>query len=64
MTEATKLERAMADAARFRSLALARSWAQGTTEPRWIVLGSDERFWVLRPADAAVLERHGFEIVR
>lgn len=46
---------------RFRSLALARSFAGKAIRPLWIILGDHPEFWVVRPVDADRLERAGYE---
>lgn len=46
---------------RFRNLGRARSWVDHGPKPQRIMLGDDERFWVVTPADAARLEHQGYE---
>jgi hypothetical protein len=46
---------------RFEHLANARSWVDHGVKPQRIMLGDDEKFWVVCPADAARLERAGCE---
>ena len=46
---------------RFRSLRLAKSFANRATKPLWIMLGDHPEFWVVRPVDADRLERAGYE---
>ena len=46
---------------RFRSLGLARNFANRATKPLWIILGDHPEFWVVRPVDADRLERAGYE---
>lgn len=54
----------------FSTLARARSYAARCKKPMWVVLGDiDEEAgtataWVVCPADAAKLERLGYEIAR
>lgn len=45
---------------RFTSLALAQSFAD-RKQGRAVMLGDDERFWVVSMADAQRLERQGYE---
>ena len=45
----------------FRNLDNATSFASHATTPQRVMLGDDERFWVVTPADASRLERAGFE---
>jgi hypothetical protein len=55
--------------AEFRSLDLARFYAERCTKAHWVVQGDldddgeNGRFWVVLPADAARLEAAGYEIV-
>jgi hypothetical protein len=55
--------------AEFRSLELARSYAERCTKPHWVVQGDIDgdgengRYWVVLPADAARLEAAGYELV-
>jgi len=46
---------------RFRDLGSAASFQARCIRPMRIMLGDDEMFWVVTPADAARLERQGFE---
>jgi hypothetical protein len=46
---------------KFVSLANANSFVQHCVKPMWVMLGDDMRFWVVTPADAARLERAGYE---
>lgn len=52
-------------AARFSSLGSARRWAEMCR--MWVVMGDHDGdvgvYWVVKPADAARLERVGYEIV-
>jgi len=53
----------------FGSLERARSYAARCEKPMWVVLGDIEDtgaavVWVVCPADAAKLERAGYEIAR
>ena len=47
--------------ARFRDRALAESWAGHAVRSQVVMLGDDGRYWVVSPADAARLERLGYE---
>lgn len=49
--------------AKFKSINLARSFAARGLKANWIVLGDDGQYWVVRPVDAARLERAGHEII-
>jgi hypothetical protein len=46
---------------RFIERGHAFGFAQRGTKPLRVMLGDDERFWVVTPADAARLERGGYE---
>lgn len=50
----------------FRSLELARQCVAHCAKPHWIVMGDCDEdggvFWVVLPADAARLERAGYEM--
>jgi hypothetical protein len=46
---------------RFRTLGNAQSWVDHGVKPQKIILGDDETFWVVSPADASRLERRGYE---
>ena len=46
---------------RFRNFGNAQNWVDHGVKPQRIMLGDDERFWVVTPADAARLERQGYE---
>jgi hypothetical protein len=48
--------------AKFRSLALAQSFADRGTKAMMIVLGDDHRFWVTTMAGAQRLVRQGYEL--
>jgi hypothetical protein len=54
--------------AEFRDLSLARHYAASCTKSHWVVLGDIDddgengRYWVVLPADAARLERAGYQI--
>ena len=48
----------------FRSRKLAQSWVDHCTSPTRIVHGDDGMFWIVCPADAATLERRGYEVLR
>ena len=56
--------------AEFTSLANARSHAARCVKTHWIILGDiDEdglngKYWVVMPADAARLEKSGYQIIR
>jgi hypothetical protein len=45
----------------FRSLRLARSFADNSQARMRVVMGDAGVFWVVAPADAARLERAGYE---
>jgi hypothetical protein len=45
----------------FRCLGYAESFAYRAIKPLRVMLGDDETFWVVCPADAARLERAGYE---
>ena len=47
--------------ARFRDRALAYDWAAHAVKSQLVMLGDDGRYWVVSPADAARLERLGYE---
>jgi hypothetical protein len=47
---------------RFSTPEAARHFADRCTRPMWVVLGDAARAWVVCPADAARLERAGYEI--
>lgn len=48
---------------KFVELTNARSFIEHATKIMLIVHGDDMRFWVVTPADAARLQRAGYEIV-
>lgn len=48
---------------RYRSLALARAAAGRRGKMSAIVLGDHPEYWLVRPSDAARLERAGYEIL-
>ncbi len=48
-------------AARFNDRALAFQNAAHATKAKCVMLGDDGKFWVVRPVDAARLERMGYE---
>jgi len=48
-------------ACRFKSRELAFSFAYRAAKPMRVMLGDDERYWVVTPADASRLERWGYE---
>lgn len=48
---------------KFRELGLALSFQERCLRPMRLVLGDDEMFWVVTPADAARLERGGYELI-
>jgi hypothetical protein len=54
-------ERIKARAARFIDRQLAFEHAATTVKPHRVMLGDDGRYWVVTPADAARLERMGYE---
>lgn len=48
---------------KFRSLGNALSFRFRCKSPMRVVLGDDDTFWVMMPAEAAWLERRGHEMV-
>ena len=48
-------------AARFNDRGLAFAHAASANKTLWVMLGDDGKFWVVCPADAARLERMGYE---
>ena len=48
---------------RFRDVALALSFRDRCLRLMRAVLGDDERVWVVTPAEAARLERQGYEVI-
>jgi hypothetical protein len=46
---------------RFTTLAQAQRFADNCTKAHAVMLGDDERFWVVSLGDAARLERQGYE---
>jgi hypothetical protein len=59
--DAELLAAVLARTARFRDRALAESWAGHAAKAQVVMLGDDGRYWVVSPADAARLERLGYE---
>jgi hypothetical protein len=51
----------LARAARFRDRRLAFDWAAHAVRSQVVLHGDDGRYWVVSPADAARLERLGYE---
>ena len=49
---------------RFHNGDLAKIWADRWPEARRVVLGDDGKWWVVVPADAATLEKNGYEVMR
>lgn len=47
--------------AKYRDRALAFASLRHAAKPMRVMLGDDQRFWVVCPADAARLERQGIE---
>jgi hypothetical protein len=47
----------------FNNLSRAQSFAYCGGVSRWIVLGDFGQYWVVRPVDAARLERAGYSIL-
>ncbi len=45
----------------FTCLDFAQSFAFNATEPLWVMLGDHPQYWIVTPADAARLERAGYE---
>ena len=39
----------------------ARAYAARTTKPSRIILGDDEKYWIVTPAEATKLEKLGYE---
>lgn len=50
-------------AAKFINLASAQNWRNHSVKLMLIVLGCDEKFWVVSGADGQRLEKAGYEIV-
>jgi len=48
---------------RFRDVGVALSFQDRCHRPMRAVLGDDERVWVVTPAEAARLERQGYEVI-
>ena len=48
----------------FSSRDLAFSAANRSQKTAWVMLGDNEKFWVVCPADAAKLERMGYEYAK
>lgn len=48
-------------AGRYNDRDLAFQSAAHGVKPLWVMLGDDEKFWVVTPADAARMERMGYE---
>jgi hypothetical protein len=46
---------------RFTTLGLAQAFADRCKKSHAVMLGDDERFWVVSMADAQRLERQGYE---
>lgn len=59
--DAELFKRVMKRTERYTTLAAARSAASHGVKPLRVMLGDDERFWVVTPADAQRLERMGYE---
>ncbi|MCQ2076121.1 MAG: hypothetical protein MJZ20_03665 [Bacteroidaceae bacterium] len=45
----------------FSTLAVAKRWAFGCNKMHLIILGDNEKFWVVTPADAEKLVKMGYE---
>ena len=63
MDAKTEIERISKEAHRFRDSATAASFHDRCSRPMRMVHGDDETVWVVMPADAARLDRLGYEIV-
>lgn len=48
----------------FNSLAIAKSFVNRASKMMMIVLGDDDRYWVVTPADGERLIRAGYEYAR
>ena len=57
----TRYEQIKANASRFNDRSLAFRAAASCEKARWVVLGDDGKFWVVRPVDAAWMEAHRYE---
>ncbi|SNX54868.1 hypothetical protein [Thermoanaerobacterium sp. RBIITD] len=59
-----KIQRIIKAAYKFESRELAFSFANRCIKSMAVMLGDDENFWVVTLADAAVLEKAGYEWVK
>lgn len=48
----------------FRNLSLARSLRDTASVPLMVILGEDEKFWLVCPADASLLQQAGYELTK
>ena len=49
---------------KFSSWALAQSFIERCRKIYMIILGDDDKFWIVTPADAMRLEKAGYQIAR
>ncbi len=56
-----RIEGIIRRASRFKHLHLARSYAARTIKSSGILLGDDDRYWVLPLGQVELLHRHGYE---
>lgn len=54
------LQKIIRRAAKFSSIDAAWNWASYSEKPAWVVVGDVGQYWVVRPVDAARLERAGY----